>query len=143
MNKTPQIAEEKLVMTMDKAREKKLQRYKISVSVFSADISKGEEISRWRPIDKTLHYDLAATETFFKNRHNCLSEGLTFFIAMGSKRSEIKHSPRLRGNRHTNTQTHTQTDCYNPPSTLGLISIGINNNHQGAQGGEGLRNLSC
>ena len=33
----------------------------VSVSVFSADISKSEEISRWRPIDKTLHYDFSAT----------------------------------------------------------------------------------
>ena len=40
---------------------------------------------------------------FFKNRHNYLSEGLTFFPTMGSKRSETKHSPRLRGNRHTHT----------------------------------------
>ena len=38
---------------------------------------------------------------------------------MGSTRSETKHSPRLRRNRHT----QTQTDCYNPPPTLGLIII--------------------
>ena len=25
--------------------------------MFSADISKSKEISRWRPINKTLHYD--------------------------------------------------------------------------------------
>ena len=42
MDKTPQIAEEQLVMTMDKAQETKLQRYKSNVSVFSADISKSE-----------------------------------------------------------------------------------------------------
>ena len=45
-HETPQIAEEQLVMTMDKAQETELQRYKVSVSVFSADISKSEEISR-------------------------------------------------------------------------------------------------
>ena len=66
MDKTPQIAEEQLVMTMDKAQETKLQRYKVSFSMFSADISKSEEISRWRQIDKTLHYDFSATETFSK-----------------------------------------------------------------------------
>ena len=82
-DKTPQIAEEQLVMTMDKAQE-------------TADISKSEEISRWRPIDKTLHYDFSANNFFFKNRHNFLSEGLTFFPAMGSKRSETKHCRRLQ-----------------------------------------------
>ena len=95
MDKTPQIAEEKLVMTIDKAKETKLQRYKVIVSLFSADISKSEEISRWRPINKTLLYDFSATKMFFENRHNFLSEGLTFFQVMGSKRSETKHSPRL------------------------------------------------
>ena len=33
--------------------------------------------------------------------HDYLSEGLTFFPALGSKRSETKHSPKLQGNRHT------------------------------------------
>ena len=80
MDKTPQTAEEQLVMTMDKAQEMELQRYKSYLFSVSADISKSEEISRRRPIDKTLHYDFSATETFFKNRHNCLSEGLTFFL---------------------------------------------------------------
>ena len=42
MDKTPQIAEEQLVMTIDKAQEAKLQRYKVSVLVFSADISKSK-----------------------------------------------------------------------------------------------------
>ena len=72
-----------------------------------------------------FNYDFSATKKFFKNRHNCSSEGLTFFPAMGSKRSETKHSPRLRGNRQTHTHTHTQTYCYNPPPTLGLIIIVI------------------
>ena len=86
MDKTPQIAEEQLVIMMDKAQETKLQK------ILSADISRSEEISRWRPINKTLHYDFSATKTFFKNRHNCLSEGVAFFPAMGSTRSETKHS---------------------------------------------------
>ena len=67
---------------------------------------------RWQPIDKTLHYDFSATEMFFKNRHNCLSEGLTFFPAMGSTRSEMKHSPRLRVNRQTDRHTHTHTHTH-------------------------------
>ena len=77
--------------------------------MFSADISKNEEISRWQPINKALHCDFSAPKTFFENCHNCLSEGLTIFPAMGSMRSETKLnvSPRLRGNMHTDTQTHT------------------------------------
>ena len=48
MEKTPQIAEEHLIMMMDKPQETKLPKdTKISVSVFSADISKSKEISRW------------------------------------------------------------------------------------------------
>ena len=70
MDKTPQIAEEQLVMMIDKAQETKLQRYKVSVSLFSADISKSEEIPRWRLIDKALHYDFSATKKFLKNFHD-------------------------------------------------------------------------
>ena len=50
-------------------------------------------------------YAPAATKTFFKNRHNFLPEGLTFFPAIDSKRSETKHSQRLRGK---DTHTHRQ-----------------------------------
>ena len=70
-----------------------LKNTKVSVSLFSADISKSEEISRWRPIDKALHYDFSTTKMFFKTRQNLLSEILTFFPVMGLTRSEAKHSP--------------------------------------------------
>ena len=98
MDKTPQIAEEQLVITMDKAHETKLFKdAKVSGSLLSADISKSEEISRWRPIDKTLHYDFSATNFFFNiDTIFFLSEGLTFFPAMGSIRSETKHYRRLQ-----------------------------------------------
>ena len=102
-DQTPQIAEEQLVMTMDKPRKQSFKDTKVSVSVFSADISKSEEISRWQQINKALHCDFSATKMFFNNRHKLLSEGLTFFSAMGSTRSETKLSPRLRRNRHTHT----------------------------------------
>ena len=39
---------------------------KVSVSVFSGDISKSKEISRWRPINRALHYDFSATKIFKK-----------------------------------------------------------------------------
>ena len=69
MDKNPQIAEEQLVMMIDKAQETSFKDTKVSVSVFSADISKSEEISRWRPIDNALDYDFSATKMFFENRH--------------------------------------------------------------------------
>ena len=98
MDKTQRIVEEQLVMTTDKAQERKKQSFKdtkVSVLLFSADISKSEDISRWQLIDKTLHYNFSVAKTFFKNCHIHLSEGLMFYPAMGSKRSKTKHSPRL------------------------------------------------
>ena len=68
MDKTPQIDEEKLVMTTD--RPKKQSFKDTRVSMFSADISKSEEISKWRPIDKALHCNFSATRKFSKNCHN-------------------------------------------------------------------------
>ena len=87
---------------------------KVSVSVFSADISKSEEISRWRPIDKAFHCDFSAPKSlrrFSKIATIILSGGLTFFPAMGSTRSETKLSLSydLRGNTQTQTHTHTHT----------------------------------
>ena len=112
MDKIPQIAEEKLVMMMDKAQETKLQRYKVSVSVFSADISKSEEIPRWRPIDKTLHYDFSATEMFFKNRHNIAyqKDSCSFqqWVQQEAKRSILQDYEVT--NRHTDT--HTELHVY-------------------------------
>ena len=87
---------------------------------FFADISKGKEISKWQPINKALDYNFFATKKFFKNHHNCLIEGLAFFPAIGSTRSETKHSPRLQSNTQTHPHTHTQTN--NPPPTVGLIT---------------------
>ena len=101
MEKTPQIAGEQLVMTMDKTQKTKLQRYQVSILMFSADISKSEEISRC----ERKHCDFSATNKFSKNCQNFLSEGLTFFLAMDSTRSETKHSPRLRGNTQAGLST--------------------------------------
>ena len=64
MDKTSQIAEEQLVMP----KKQSFKDTKVSVSVLSADISKSEEISRWRPIEKALDYDFSATKMFFENR---------------------------------------------------------------------------
>ena len=44
------------------SKKQSLKNTKVSVSLIFADISKSEEISRWRPIDKDLHYDFSATE---------------------------------------------------------------------------------
>ena len=83
MYKTPQIAEEQLVVMMEKPKKQSFKDAKVSVFMFSADISKSEEISIWQQIDKALYCDFSATKKFSKNRHNFLSEGLAFFPAMG------------------------------------------------------------
>ena len=62
--------------------------------------------------------DFTATKMFFENRHSCLSEGPTFFPTMGSKRSKTKHSPRLQGNTHTDTQTIYTDHIYNTCSSV-------------------------
>ena len=96
MDKTPQIAEKKLI-TMDKAQKNKASKIQnLALQCFSTEISKSEEISRWQSINKAVHCDFSATKKFFKNRHNCLSKGLSLFPAMGSTRSKTKHSQRLR-----------------------------------------------
>ena len=85
-----------------------LKDTKVSVSVFSADISKSEDISRWRLIDKALHCDFSATKTFSKIRYNFLSEGLNCFqqlVQQEAKRSILQD--------YEETLTDTQTDCYN------------------------------
>ena len=87
-DKTPQIAEEQLVRTQ-KHKKQSFKDTKVSVSVFSADISKSEDDGD-RSTRLSVHCHFSATKTFFENRHKNLSEGFTFFPAMGSKRSETK-----------------------------------------------------
>ena len=53
-------------------------------------ISKSEEVSRWQPIDESSQDHFSATIMLFKILHNRLSEGLTFFPAISSTRSEMK-----------------------------------------------------
>ena len=107
MDKTPQIAEEQLVITMDKAQETKLQRYKsYRFGVCYADISKCEEMSKWTSISLQV-----ATKMFFKNHHNFLSEGLSkrYFqqwVQQEAKRSILQD--------YEVPHRHTQTECYNP-----------------------------
>ena len=80
MDKTPQVAEEQLVMTIDKAQNQSFKDTKVSISMFSADISKSKEISRWRPINKALHCDFSATKMFFENRHISLEYHNMIFL---------------------------------------------------------------
>ena len=50
---------------LQSSRNKASKIKKVCVSLFYADISKSEAISRWRPINKTLHYNFSATKIFF------------------------------------------------------------------------------
>ena len=68
-DKTSQIAEEQLVMTMDKAQEKNFKDTKVNVSVFSAESA---VISRWRPIDKASHCSSLQLGRFFENCHKLI-----------------------------------------------------------------------
>ena len=104
MDKTPQIAEEQLVMTMDKPEKQSFKDTKVSISLFSADISnKSEEISRWRPIDKTLHYDFSATETFFSSLLKSAHPHKLAFRKQCPRNIKIEYSPVT----HLHTHTHT------------------------------------
>ena len=64
MDKTPQIAEEQLVMTIDKAQETK------RFVVFCWRQQKRRNFK----IDKALDYDFSATKMFFKNHHISLKD---------------------------------------------------------------------
>ena len=91
MHKTPQIAEEQLVMTMDKTyMQQSFKDTKVSVSVFSADISKSEEISRWRPINKTSHCDFSALRRYSKITTIVYQKDWHYFKQWGQQ--EVKRS---------------------------------------------------
>ena len=67
MDKTPPIA----VRTTrydnrQSLRNKASNIQKLTFLSFFVDISKSEEISRWRPIDKALDYDFCALRHFSK-----------------------------------------------------------------------------
>ena len=118
MDKTIQIAEEQLVMTINKAHETKLQRHKkLAFGCFSADISKGEEISRWQLIGNALHCNFSATKKFFKNHNNFYQKDSRSFqqwVQQEAKRSI------LQDYEGTDTHTHTHTDYHHPLPMLGL-----------------------
>ena len=80
--------------------------------MFSADISKSEEISRWRPIDKALRYNFSVTEMLFKNPHISFAEDNEAFPLLCSNCLQIKQSLR---SSQTDRHTDTHVDYYNPP----------------------------
>ena len=103
---------------------------KVSVSLFSADISKSEEISRWRPIDKTLHYDFSATETFFLFLLKTAHPQRLAFRKQCPRNIKIEYLQRIVCNTHTHTHTdkltNSQTEYYNPPPMRsGLIKSSL------------------
>ena len=75
LDKISQIVKETIIMMIDKAASK------IQNLMFHADFGKSKE---------ALLDHFSAMKMFSNNRHNCLSEGLVFFQAMGSTRSETK-----------------------------------------------------
>ena len=119
MDKTPQIAEEQLVMTMDKALETKLQWYKsYHFTVFCWHHQK------WRNFKLatdqqvyTLQF-LCNKDIFRKSTH--LQENKMLFRFRYSRRSKT-HTFRFCP--VTGRQIDKWTDSYNPPPMLGLITI--------------------
>ena len=93
--------------------------------MFSADISKSEEISRWRTIDETLHCDFSAPKTFFWKSPQLFIRRTRVLSSNGFNKKQNEAISKIT-NEHTDTQTHThthtQTDCYNPPPMLGLMN---------------------
>ena len=79
----------------------------ISVSLFSADISKSREISRWRPIDKTLHYDFFATVRFFFVLLKTAHPQRLAFRKQCVRNIKIEYSQRFACNTHTHTNRQT------------------------------------
>ena len=108
-------------MTMDKPKKHSFKKTEVSVSVFSDDISKNEKISRWRPIDKALHYNFSATKMFFKKRHNAFIKNTRVLSINGfnKKRNEaFSKITTLRAYEVTHRRTNRSL---NSPPTLELI----------------------
>ena len=83
-------------------RNKASKIQKLAFRCFSsADISKSEEISRWRPIDKAIHCNFSATKTLFGKPHICLQENKMLFRFRYSSWSETHASSILSSNRQT------------------------------------------
>ena len=107
LDKTSQIA----VRTMDK-----IQETKVNVSLFPADISKNDKISRWRQIDEYLHSCIFSIEVFSCKSLESRSRPSVPFPSQLPRIFKSKPLQRLVG---THTHTHTQTGyyMYNPPPT--------------------------
>ena len=74
------------------AKKQNFKDTKVSVSMFYADVSKGEEISRWRLINEALHDYFSATKSFFKNCHNFLPIRRTHILSIAGfikKQNEV------------------------------------------------------
>ena len=126
MDKTPQIAEEQLIMMMDKAQETKLWRYKSKRFGFflltSAKAKKFQDgnwlIRLYTAIFLQLRsFSKIGTIVYQKDSHSFQQ-----WVQPEAKRSILQDHEVAHRNTITQTHTHTQTNCYNPPPTLGLKS---------------------
>ena len=97
-------------MTMDKAQETKLQRYKVSVSVFSADISKSEDI-------KYILRSFSKIPTIVYYRDSCSFQQ---WVQQEAKQRILQD---WEGNTqtHTHIPVHTQIHYYNAPSAYAQV----------------------
>ena len=112
MDKTPQIAEEQLVMTMDKVQEKKAS--KIQKLAFRCFLLTSAKAKRFQDGERSIRlyttislqlrrFSKIATTVYQKDSHSFQQ-----WVQQEAKRSYLQD---YEG-------THTQTDCYNLPPTL-------------------------
>ena len=131
MDKTPQIAEEKHVVTMDKAQKNKaLKIQKLVFCCFlltSAKAKTFQDGDRLKRFYTTISLQLRRFSKIATIVYQKDSRSFQQWVQQEAKRSILQDyevtdtQTDTRTDRQKHTHTHTQTDCYNPPPTLRLI----------------------
>ena len=124
-DKTPQKAEEQLIMMMEKPKKHSFKDTQVSISVFSADISISKDISRWWRT-KRLCTAITTQKRFFLKIHTYLllkmMRPFHHCVQIVYKSSNFWNQVG-QTDKHTYTQTHRHTGRLLKPSAyaLGLI----------------------
>ena len=120
MDKTPQIAEGQLVMTMDKAQEKSFKESKIQKFAFRCFLLTLAKAKKFQDGNQStwLYTAVLPEPGSFLEIHTYVRKNIRCSFNSGThveaKRTHFRFCPG------TDRQTHRWTDCYNLPPTLGL-----------------------